>query len=372
MAIIGCPECGNKVSDHAPICPNCGVEIAGKITTCRHCGSIVLREYDSCRHCGMPLSGEKTKKQFQTQVLERKRSTRKSTETGKPNGKKRRGWYVIAALLALLFIAGGIYFYKMNESNRENAAFMRAVASSNTEVLRSYLDAFPNAPQYHIEKVQVRLDQLTMIDEEWQQVKMMRAKQPLHDYLAKYPDTGHRAEIENMLDSIDWVDAVKSNTIDIFQQYVSSHPYGSHAEEAREKISYLKATIVQPDEYDKIAKLMRQFFMSVNTRSEARLIATLSPQMRTFLDVHNPTESDVTQWMHRQYKEDVVEVVWKINNDYVINKRDVGNDAYEYSVRFSASEEIKRNEAEKSTTERYLITAQITPDFLLSSMTINK
>ena len=28
MALITCPECGNKVSDLAPMCPNCGYPIA--------------------------------------------------------------------------------------------------------------------------------------------------------------------------------------------------------------------------------------------------------------------------------------------------------------------------------------------------------
>lgn len=29
MALIACPECGNRVSSSAPSCPNCGAPIAG-------------------------------------------------------------------------------------------------------------------------------------------------------------------------------------------------------------------------------------------------------------------------------------------------------------------------------------------------------
>lgn len=49
--IIKCPECGHQVSDKAPFCPSCGVKIAGHIVTCSNCDEIYLKEDYICPNC---------------------------------------------------------------------------------------------------------------------------------------------------------------------------------------------------------------------------------------------------------------------------------------------------------------------------------
>lgn len=48
MAIINCPECGEKISSNAENCIHCGC----KITYCEECGKVFVGEPDVCDACG--------------------------------------------------------------------------------------------------------------------------------------------------------------------------------------------------------------------------------------------------------------------------------------------------------------------------------
>lgn len=48
MAIIVCPECGEKISDTVKQCVHCGV----KITVCAECGKVFAKNVEVCSECG--------------------------------------------------------------------------------------------------------------------------------------------------------------------------------------------------------------------------------------------------------------------------------------------------------------------------------
>lgn len=52
--------------------------------------------------------------------------------------------------------------------------------------------------------------------------------------------------------------------------------------------------------------------------------------------------------MHKIYKEDVTNMNWHLANDYTIQKREVGEDEYEYQVQFSAKQNVEYSDASKT------------------------
>lgn len=48
--------------------------------------------------------------------------------------------------------------------------------------------------------------------------------------------------------------------------------------------------------------------------------------------------------MHKLYKEDVTNLNWRLNNDYQIKKREIGDEEYEYQVVFTAREDVSRTD----------------------------
>ena len=55
MAILNCPECGEKISSTAKQCVHCGC----KITVCSECGKVILGERGTCPDCGFKIDNEK-------------------------------------------------------------------------------------------------------------------------------------------------------------------------------------------------------------------------------------------------------------------------------------------------------------------------
>ena len=393
MAIIKCPECGHQISDKAPVCPNCGVEIAGKVTQCPNCGEIYFRNEDSCPNCHRPT----TARRHETQPAEAvptvaevsssptppppptSRPTCPATEEA-PNHttdgtpKKKSHAALIAAFIIALAICGVcFYFYNQAKDNKEREAYEYAMTSNDPMVLQSYLDTYrADAPEEHIDSIQSHLAMLRQQDQEWTNVLVSGSKAALEDYLAKHPDTPHRGEINNKLDSLDWVDAQRQNTVDAYQEYLNSHPEGAHIDEAAENIKKVKSKEVQPEERARLNDLFRKFFQSINSRNEDRLTDQVEDVLASFLGKDGATKSDVISFMHKIYKEDVTNMNWHLANDYTIQKREVGEDEYEYQVQFSAKQNVEYSDASKNSETRYKITATVSPQMKISSFNMVK
>ena len=75
--------------------------------------------------------------------------------------------------------------------------------------------------------------------------------------------------------------------------------------------------------------------------------------------------------MHKLYKEDVTNLNWRLNNDYQIKKREIGDEEYEYQVVFTAREDVSRTDG--NTQEgTFKITATVSPDGKISSFNMAK
>ena len=393
MAIIKCPECGHQISDKAPVCPNCGVEIAGKVTQCPNCGEIYFRNEDSCPNCHRPTTarGQETQPAEAVPTVAEVSSspTPPPPPTSRPTcpatdeapnqttdntPKKKSHAALIAAFIIALAICGVcFYFYNQAKDNKEREAYEYAMTSNDPMVLQSYLDTYrADAPEEHIDSIQSHLAMLRQQDQEWTNVLVSGSKAALEDYLAKHPDTPHRGEINNKLDSLDWVDAQRQNTVDAYQEYLNSHPEGAHIDEAAENIKKVKSKEVQPEERARLNDLFRKFFQSINSRNEDRLTDQVEDVLASFLGKDGATKSDVISFMHKIYKEDVTNMNWHLANDYTIQKREVGEDEYEYQVQFSAKQNVEYSDASKNSETRYKITATVSPQMKISSFNMVK
>lgn len=60
MAMMGCPNCGEQVSDKAKKCVHCGtVLIPEEKRYCQECGAELDAEADVCPKCGCPVDNTK-------------------------------------------------------------------------------------------------------------------------------------------------------------------------------------------------------------------------------------------------------------------------------------------------------------------------
>lgn len=372
MAIIKCPECGHPVSDKAPTCPTCGVEIVGKTITCANCGTTYFKDQALCPncHCPSPLNAATSPlPSIQTATLSQESNSTQSTsehESSTSEKKNNRFIWIISFVIALIICGTLYYFYHSASQQQEEEAYEYAMKSNDPDVLQSYLETYKDADQAHIDSIMSHLNMLKTLDTEWTNAIVSGSKEAIEAYLQKYPNSPYRQEAWNKIDSIDWQIAKKADTAEAYQTYLDEHTDGSHIEEAENAMKKAKSRDLQPEESQMVSSLFRKFFQSINTRNEDGLTATCEDVLSSLLGKPAATKSDVLTFMNKLYKEDITNMVWRINDDYQIKKREVGDEEYEYQVVFTARQEVSRNDG--STQEgNFKISATVSPDGKISA-----
>ncbi|MDD2602207.1 MAG: zinc ribbon domain-containing protein [Prevotella sp.] len=383
MAIIKCPECGREISDKARVCPNCGVEIAGKIVKCFQCGEVYFNDQEFCPNCHHATHVSKP-----TNTINRPTSSQSNqqmeaspvspnvpvppTSAPKKSGTKKGMAFVVALIIAAVICGVTLYFYHSAKENKESEAYAFAIKSNDPLVLQTYLDNNMDAPQEHRDSITFRLDALKKVDNDWANALVSGSKTALMDYMARHPESEHIVEARHKVDSIDWADAMDENTLESLQLYLNQHVNGEHVDDANTAIKELKGKTVQSEEKAMVISSLRQFFQSINSKDEIELGSSVAPVLSSFLGKPNASKADVVTFMNKIYKDDITNMNWHLNNDYKIDKKEVGEDLYEYNVNFSSIQKIERTGDTNVQSMRYQIKATINPDGLISAMSMTK
>lgn len=391
MAIIKCPECGRQVSDKAPICPSCGVEIAGKVTTCPQCGCTYFTAIGHCPSCTQsstslvqseppvpptsqvpptpPVPPMPPVTSPATPIKPPTSGSRTTPPPPPPTEKnKTTKKIVLFSFIFALIVCGGVYYlYSSANSEKEQEAYEYAMQSNDPSVLQSFLDNYKDADQAHIDSIRAHLNALMLSDSDWTNAVVSGSKTAIEEYLLKYPDSPHKQEAYNKIDSIDWQTAKNTDTAEGYQTYLDAHVDGNFISEAENAMKKAKSRDLQPEEKDMVSGLFRKFFQSINSRNEDGLTDTCEDILSSLLGKSSATKQDVITFMNKLYKEDVADMTWRLVNDFNIKKREVGDGDYEYQVVFSAQENVIHTDGNTSN-DNFKITATVSPDGKISSL----
>ena len=285
--------------------------------------------------------------------------------------KSARGVIIISLIFAFLVCGIFYYFYDNANKNKELEAYEYAMQSSDPMVLQSYLDTYKDADEAHRDSIMAHLELLKQTDQDWTNAVVSGSKEALQAYLDKYPDSPHKQEVLNKIDSIDWNVAKNADNVEAYQAYLAAHADGSHIEEAENAMKKAKSRDLQPEEKEMVSSLFRHFFQSINTRDTDGLQASCEDILSSLLGKNSATKADVVTFMNKLYKDDVTNLNWFLTNDYQIKKREVGDEDYEYQVQFSAREEVQLTDGTKKT-NHFKINATVSPDGKVSAFNMSK
>jgi len=295
---------------------------------------------------------------------------KKLAEQPKKKGKGCGTW--LAALIVALLLGGvGFWFYYQAQQSEEAEAYENAMKSDDLATLESFLDTYTDASVEHRTNVESRLKNLRERDLAWTNAVVSNSRTDFEAYLKRFPNSEHRAEALQKIDSLDWATAGALNSIDAYQKYLEDHPNGHYANDATEVLKKIKAQEVTPEEQDMIHQTMRAFFQSVNSRDFDRLLTTVQPPLSSFLGKPDATEADLQTYLEKIYKDNVANMVWRLNGDYKINKKEIGDEKYEYTVSYSARQDIEYEDGNKHTS-RYRIKSRVNPDGKIVEMNMSR
>lgn len=338
MALINCPECGHQVSDKAAVCPNCGVAIAGNPDIVNH-----------------PAP---------TGVATVKKDSKKKTSSTIP---------VIAVIIAVLAVLVGFYFYNNVQDRNEQDAYENAMNCNEEAVLQNYLDMYADAPQAHRDSIMAHLAILKKVDCDWDDALVNNSRSSFETYIRLHPESIHKTEALLKIDSIDWSEAVKADNAEAYSRYASAHADGLHIDEAREKMDKLEKTVVSDEEKQKVVSVLTSFFNALAEKDEETLTMTVDVVLNSFLHKAGATKADVLTYMHRIHSpEDITLILFRPNNDWKIEKRDLGTGDYSYVVDFSVDEKIDRTDTSKETFSSYKVNAKVSSAGKITDLSMKK
>ena len=335
------------MSDKAEICPHCGIKISGnpEITGT---GTTLTPNHS-------PNGGQPTPNQ--------------------PKGKSKAVW-VVSFVIALA-VVGAVYYYNVNaEKEKEREAYEYALQSTDPMVLQNYLSRYQDAPHEHRDSINALLTQIKMDDNEWQNAVNSGSRGALMQYIADNPDSPHLAEAKNKVDSIDYNQAMReyksSHAIEILQKYITEHPNGRYVETIQEIIGELKSIELTPEELDMAKGVCRKFFQAINARNESKLLSTVTDFLASFLNRSGVSNEDVVSFMNKLYKDDITNMNWYMMDNFKAEKVDNGEGGKNVRVQFGAEQHIERTDPTKEKLARYIISAEITPDWRITKMNMKK
>lgn len=387
MAIIKCPECGRQISDKAPTCPHCGVQIAGKVINCAQCGEVYFGYLPECPNCQHATPANSitdasinnnadqkpngTSNQPTSSTLSPVSSPISKNEN--PKRKTSKKVPILVAITIVLLISGIFYyFYTDTQKNKQKEDYEFAMKSNDPTILRTLLLNYPDMPKAFRDSVNARLNMLGQAERDWTNAAVSGSKSALEEYLKKHPESEHKLEARLKIDSLDWLTASRANTIEAIEVYLAEHANGEYIEQAEAALKKIKAKTVMPEEKSLVGLTFRRFFQSITEKNRTNLEATVAPILSDFLGKKSATKSDVVTFMEKIYKEDIISMTWKVNDDFKIEKKEVGDEEYEYSTVFTVTQNIDRTDLNKEKHNFFRVSGKVNPDGLITSFSLTK
>ena len=287
------------------------------------------------------------------------------------NNKNKRGYLpvVVSIAIAALIAAVCLYFYNDSKLSIENNAFELAYDSGDVDKMKTFLRNHPDATDAHKKAITNKIDEVTKQKQDYSMGIVSRDKSMLQKYLVDYPNSPHKQTILAMIDSIDWEDALRANSKEGYDKYIAEHAAGIFIKEAKEKVS-VKISAATAEDQAMAKNLYREFFLSVNGNDASRITPTLSSAITQFMGTSNATSNDVIGWMKNQHGEGVSGVIWKLNHDYKITRREQ-NGKMDYIVEFTAKKTVNYKDGRVSN-ENFKISSNVNENKKISSMTMTK
>ena len=350
MALIKCPECGQQVSDKAAVCPHCGVAIAGNPEIKAANNSLEAANKKVATGNSMTAAN--------------------NPKVGKNN---RATIYVVAAVIAVAIVAVGFYLYNNVNNDNELDAYENAMACNEAAIMQNYLDMYADAPQAHRDSVMAHLAILQKGESDWTDAVVNNSRSAFENYLRTYPTSIHRTEALLKIDSIDWSIASKADNTDAYQKYALAHPEGEHIDEAKMKMEQMEKLVLTDEEKQKVTGVLTSFFMALASQDEDELTMAVDVALNSFLHKVGATKMDVISYMHRIHKpEDINSITFRMNNDWKIEKIDLGEGVCSYAVDFSVDEKIDRTDTSKETFCSYKVSAKVSDAGKITELNMKK
>lgn len=337
----------------AGTCPHCGTAISGQLRQCPSCGSYCFLTQDKCPECGTeleiatPPAAASTQKEEEQKV----KTTRK-----KKKGKLGR---MLAIIFTIVLLCTGFYFYNRHRmQQREQADYERLEGVTNPEFFQQFLIDYPHSKHY--QEIEERMHVLQTEAEDWQRLIKEINRANVSSFIQKHPNSLRQRTCEDMLDSIDWQDALAIGNEEAITDYLHHHPSGRYASDAAERKNALLLSKVTPEEKAMIRGTLESFFSKAigDQDLEAAKIA-IPDTMINFCGKQNADAEAIIEYAKEKMAKDVIGLHYIIGQKMDVRKETLPDGNTGYAVEVSLQETISRSDTNQPSSNHYRVNALI-------------
>lgn len=379
MSIIKCPECGGQVSTMAGTCPGCGTKIAGNLRQCPSCGGYCLLSQEVCPHCNQAIETSPAPSASE--------QSEKSKDESKPaggNAKKapgsappKKGKSIIGKLvkgilfflLLCILCVGGYKYYMHEKQLKELADYKRLYGVTNPEFYQQFLTDHPQS--IYCAEIEERMHALQTEEQEWQQLQKNVTRSNLSLFMQKHPNSLRQRACEDMLDSIDWNDAIAIGSEEAVTDYLAKHPSGRFVSDAAEKKNALLLSKVTPEERAMIRGTLEAFFSNAIAKQDIEAAQAAIPDtMVNFCGKQNADAEAIIEYAKEKMANDVIGLHYLIGNKMDVRKETLPNGNTGFAVEVSLQETISRSDTNQPSSKYYRVNALINQEQKIVKMII--
>lgn len=364
MSMIKCPECGQKISSLAGTCPHCGVAIRGNVRQCPQCKAYVMKTAKTCPECSATLPP----------VEETGSEQNAEAATAGKETKKKSGLTIIKALVGLILFCsatGGSYYYfhTQKQKQQEEESYLRLEGLTNPEFYQQFLIDYPQST--HCDDVRERMQSLIQENGDWNAMISSLSRNTVVEFMDKHPQSVRRCICENMLDSIDWADAIRQENPEAIDTYLSLHPEGQHVTEAASKKNELAMTKITPEDKSLVRGMLETFLNNGMGKQDTTVIRQcIANNMDSFCGMQHATPTQIAEYAQKKMAQDVIGLHYLTGTNMDVRRQTLDDSTLGYAVDFTIDETMARKDATQNTNHHYSATALLNAERKILRLTI--
>ena len=265
----------------------------------------------------------------------------------------------------------GCFFYwtYLSHQAREQEEYKRLEGVTNPQFYQQFLDDYPDSE--HVGEVKAKMDHLKKEASEWDLASKERNRIVLTRFLQSYPASIHERECRDMIDSIDWREAVGLNTQQAVENYLKNHPNGCYTDDAAVKLIEFSQQKISDRDRSYIRGIMDAFFSNGMARADLEVIGNaIAGTMTDFCGTPSATPEQIVQFATGKRAADVIGIHYLINADMVVGRDTMPDGQPAYAVSFSLDETVNRSDANQPSTKTYQVTSHLNDEKKIVDMSI--
>lgn len=282
--------------------------------------------------------------------------------------RRSKGWgtVVFVLIVALAVIAGAVMLGLREED--EEVMWAKCQQTTELALLQEYLDRYPDGK--HRAEVKKRYALLVKEDSQWQQASYGNDEYQLRSFLSNYPNGRYSAEAKEKLDNLVWEKAKAKNTAEAVEEYMSEFTGGLHYKEAQELLGRLQADSVPEEVQNRIVATINTFLSGMENWDVAQMKCVCADHLDNFMDKSGGLEV-VDEYFRGMKESDVDTIRYSKLANVKISKLEVDG-KLSYNVSFDVNRSLGRKQKEKGTFAKMNGKAVVNEEYLFTTLNLRK